>query len=72
MIKHPEILRKFEDDLIKKQRLSYEQSLNIVESLWAEGVALGTLPPKDLSAGIDIDIKLAGILNSCSGKSCQK
>lgn len=72
MIRNPEIVKKFEDDFIKKERLSYEQSLDIVESLWAEGVALGILPLKEYSSGIDIDIRIASILNSCSGKSCQK
>lgn len=72
MITNPEIVKKFEDNFIKKERLSYQQSLDIVESLWAEGVALGILPPKEHSSGIDIDIKIASILNSCSEKSCQK
>lgn len=72
MIKNPEILKKFEDNFIKKERLSYEKSLDIIESLWAEGVALGILPPKEHSIGIDINIRIASILNSCSGKSCQK
>ncbi len=72
MIKNSELLKKFEDDFIKKERLSYEKSLDIIESLWAEGVALGILPPKEHSASIDIDIKIASILKSCSGKSCQK
>lgn len=72
MITNPEIIKKFEDNFIKKERLSYQQSLDIVESLWAEGVALGILPPKEYSSGIDIDIRIASILNSCSEKSCQK
>lgn len=72
MIKDSETVRRFEDDFTKKERLSYQQSFDIVEAMWAEGVALGVLPPKEPLSGIDVDIRISGILNSCSGKSCQK
>ncbi len=72
MIKNPEAIKRFEDDFTRKERLSYQQSLDIVEAMWEEGVALGVLPPKEPLSGIDVDIRISEILNSCSGKSCQK
>lgn len=59
-----------EREFISKQRLSYKQSLQIFESMWNEGVQLGVLPPKEPSEGIEVDIKIAKVLNSCLKKSC--
>lgn len=68
MIKNPEILARFEDEEIKKEKLSYKESLKIFENLWKEGVRLGVLPPEDPLEGIETDIRIAKFLNSCSKK----
>jgi len=66
MIKNPSILRRFEDDLIRGETgRSMEQSLQLLTAMWNEGVALGVLPPSDPWEGIDVDIRVARILNSC-------
>ena len=73
MIKNPKILQKFEDDFSQEEgRLSYEQAMKIFIALWLEAQKLGTLPSKDPLEGIENDIELARILNSCSKKSSQK
>jgi hypothetical protein len=70
MITNPEILRKFEDDLIRNEtKFSHDHSLNLLTSMWEEGVALGVLPPDDPLEGIDVDIRIAQVLNSCLIKS---
>lgn len=69
MIRDNKILKEFEDDLARKERLSYERALGIFEALWQEAVDLGVLPLKDPMEGIEVKIKLARILNSCSRKS---
>ena len=67
MIKDPEALKRFEDRFLKDTaHLSYEQSLRIFESMWNEGVELGVPPPDVPLEGIEKDIKLAKVLNSCS------
>ncbi|MBI3814841.1 MAG: hypothetical protein HY279_10330 [Nitrospinae bacterium] len=72
MIKNPELLKKFEDNFVQdKGRLSYNQSIRIFTDMWNEGVKLGVLPLKDPLEGIDVDIKVARILNSCLKKSSQ-
>jgi len=72
MIKNPERLKKFEEDFIRdKGRLSYNQSLQIFTDMWNEGVKLGVLPLKNPLEGIEVDIKVAKILNSCLKKSSQ-
>ena len=71
MIKNPELFREFEDRLTRDEgKLSFEQSIKLFTSLWNEGVKLGVLPPREPLEGIDVDIKIAKVLNSCSKSSC--
>ncbi|MEN6320820.1 MAG: hypothetical protein ABFD82_18960 [Syntrophaceae bacterium] len=70
MIKNAHILKKFEDDLFKSEKKrAIKQSLELFTAMWNEGVALGVLPPSDPWEGIDVDVRIAGILNSCLTKS---
>jgi len=70
MIKNASILRKFEDDLIRSEtKRPAEQSFELLTAMWKEGVILGVLPPLDPWEGIDVDVRIAGILNSCLTKS---
>ena len=70
MIKNAYILRKFEDDLIRSEtKRSVEQAFELLTAMWKEGVVLGVLPPSDPWEGIDVDVRIAGILNSCLKKS---
>lgn len=72
MVKHPEILKKFEDDFARKEgRIPYSRAMKIFTSLWQEGKTLGVFPGKNPLAGIEVDIRLAKVLNSCSKKSSQ-
>lgn len=63
MRKNPDILEQLEREVIKKEKLSFRQALSIFEAMWEEGVSLGVLPPADPLEGIDVDIKIARILN---------
>ena len=65
MIKNIKILEDFKNREIKKSKFSYNEALKIYEGLWNEAIALGILPDKDPLEGIEIDIKIAKILNSC-------
>ena len=69
MIRDARALEEFERDFSRTHRLTHRQALAILDGLWAEGRALGTLPPKDPLAGIEVDIRVAAILHSCSKKS---
>ncbi len=69
MICEAEYYRQFEAELISQQRFTHAQALAIYESLWQEGIELGVLPPKDPMEGIEADLRLAAVINSCS-KSC--
>ncbi|MCU4139026.1 MAG: hypothetical protein MW689_000815 [Thermodesulfobacteria bacterium] len=72
MIKDIEYLKQFEEKFISEKKLSYEEALKIIDALWEEGLALKVLPPKDPLEGIETDIKIARILNSCLKSLSQK
>lgn len=73
MIRHPEILQKFEDNLLRDQApMPYKQARRLFDGMWQEGVMLGVLPPADPLEGIDVDIRVAGILNACLTKPLPK
>jgi len=73
MIKNAKTLKEMEDAILKKEgRLPFSYSMRVFESLWHEGVKLGVLPPRDPLEGIELDIKIAKILNSCLKKSLQE
>ncbi len=57
------MLAEFNDELIRKERLDYAAALRIFEAMWDEGRKLGVLPLKDPLEGIDVDIRIARILN---------
>lgn len=66
MIKNSEILKKFEDSLIRDEgKLTFDKAIKLFTSMWNEGVRLGVLPPKEPLEGIEVDIRIAKVLNSC-------
>lgn len=70
MIKNSEMFKNFEDDFFKNQgKLSYSQSLKLFTAMWQEAITLGVFPPREPLEGIEADIKIAKVLNSCLKKS---
>lgn len=60
MIKNPKFLKAFE-----KEKLSFREALKIFEALWKEALSLKVLPLKNPLEGIEVDVRIAKILNSC-------
>ncbi len=70
MIKNSEMVKNLEDEFIKNQgNLSYDQSLKLFTAMWREAVTLEIFPPEDPLEGIEADIKIAKVLNSCLKRS---
>lgn len=63
MIKNPDILEQFEKERIKKEKLSFKKASKLFEGMWKEGINFGVLPSKDPLEGIEVDIRIARILN---------
>ncbi|MBW1956754.1 MAG: hypothetical protein JRI76_12850 [Deltaproteobacteria bacterium] len=63
MIKDPETLAEFERECLRRDQTDYFDSLRLFEEMWKEGVFLGVLPLKDPLEGIEVDLRIARILN---------
>jgi hypothetical protein len=73
MIKNSVALKKFEDEFIRTSGpLPFIKAIKLFTAMWKEAMALGAFPPKDPLEGIEVDINIAKILNSCSKKSFPK
>jgi hypothetical protein len=69
MIKDQEILGNFERSFLSgRGRISYAQSRKLFAAMWEEAVTLGVFPPADPLAGIEVDIRMARIINECLTK----
>jgi hypothetical protein len=69
MIEKPHLVKDLEAEFLAREKLPYKEALHIFESLWREGVTLGVLPPEDPSEGLEVDLRIAKVLNSCSRNS---
>lgn len=72
MLRDARAFQRFEDSVIRGSKMSHPQALRLLEAMWLEGVALGILPPKDPLEGIEVDMRISRIVNSCSKRSSQK
>ena len=50
-------------EYVRSEKLTYREALAVFEAMWREGLALGALPLKDPLEGIEVDIRIARILN---------
>jgi hypothetical protein len=73
MIKNAEILKKLEDGFMRDSGiLPFNQALKLYTAMWKEGTVLGILPSANPLEGIEADIRIAKVLNSCLKNSCAK
>ena len=63
MLKDRPLVEDFEKAQMKKEPPDYFRHLRIFEALYQEANQLGVLPLKDPLEGIDVDIRLAMVLN---------
>jgi hypothetical protein len=56
-------LEEFYRRLIVEEDLSYEQSLRIFESLYAEALSLGVISEENVLEGLEVDLRIAKALN---------
>lgn len=63
MIKNAELLADFERQEMRREKPDYISALSLFEGMWREGMALGVLPLEDPLEGIEVDIRIARMLN---------
>ena len=69
MIKNHKLLDELERQETRSEHLSYQDALRLFEAMWQEAMALGAFPLKNPLEDIEVDIRLARILNLCSKSS---
>ncbi len=57
-------LLEFEFNLLRKEKVDLGRNFRIVDALYNEAVALGTLPLRNPLDGIEVDFKIAKVINS--------
>ena len=57
-------LLKFELDFLRKEKVDIVRNFHIVEALYNEAVTLGIIPLKNPLDGIEVDLKIAKVVNS--------
>jgi len=71
MVKNSSRLREFEDNCISRDKPDLLRNLQLVDQLYKEAKALSVFPPQDPLSGLDIDIKIARVVNSVPKTSRQ-
>lgn len=64
MIKKSQELIEFEKELVRREKVNIMHNFKIFEYMYREARELGILPLKDHLEGLDIDIKIAKVINS--------
>jgi hypothetical protein len=65
MIRNNEF-QQFEMEFVRKEKLDVIRNFQIEEALYQEAVALGILPLKNPLDGLEVDIKIARVINRVS------
>ncbi len=65
MIRHDEF-QKFEIEFLRNGKFDLKNKFKILEALYKEAVALGVFPLRDSLEGLDVDIRIAKVVNSVS------
>jgi hypothetical protein len=63
VIKDAEYFEEFNRQELTKEKVDYLSALRIFEGMWKEAISLGALPSKEPLEGIEVDIRIAEILN---------
>lgn len=64
LIKNAEAVRELEKAILRQELPDYSRNIRLIEALYREAVLLGAFPPRDRLSGLDIDIKIARVINS--------
>jgi hypothetical protein len=62
MIRNNEF-KKFEMELVKREKVDIERNFRVVDALYKEAVTLGIIPLKNPLDGIEVDLKIAKVIN---------
>ncbi|MBA7662409.1 hypothetical protein ES703_70438 [subsurface metagenome] len=66
MIKNRDELQKLENELARKENVDVLRNFRLIDAMYKEAVILNAFPMRDALSGIEIDIKIAKVINSLS------
>jgi hypothetical protein len=69
LIKNVEAVQNLEKAILREESADFLKNIRLVEALYKEAVFLGVFPPQDKLSGLDVDIKIARVINSVSKTS---
>lgn len=69
MQKRPDLVRGLEDRFVATSQLTHAEAMRLYEDLWAEARQLGVVPGADPWQGLEVDLRIARILATCSPNS---
>ncbi|MEW5761350.1 MAG: hypothetical protein AB1779_11360 [Candidatus Thermoplasmatota archaeon] len=69
MIKNRQKLQKFEKEILKNEKVDFLKNYKIVEAMYKEAIELGIIPMKEPLYGLEVDMKVAKVINSVSKTS---
>jgi hypothetical protein len=69
LIKNTEAVRSLEKSILIRELPDFSRNIRLVEALYKEAASLGVFPPKNRLLGLDVDIKIARVINSVSETS---
>lgn len=64
MLKANRLLEEFENRCLRENPVDFEQNLKLVEAMLEEARMLGAFPPKNPLDGIEVDVRIAMVVNS--------
>lgn len=64
MITNRREVEKFERELLRNEKVDVKKNISIINAMYEEAVALGVLPLKDPLEGLEVDIKIAQVVNN--------
>jgi len=68
MVKNTSRLREFEDNYMRRDKPDLLRNLQLLDQLYKEAKALSVFPLQEPLSGLDIDIKIAKVINSVPKK----
>jgi len=69
MIKNRDEIQKLENELVRIEKVDILKNFRLVDAMHKEAMMLNAFPVRDALAGIEVDIKIAKVINSVSKSS---
>ncbi len=63
MIRNRHLLEELEREFLSSEERDLESNLELLGAMWEEAVHLKVFPPRDALEGIEVDLRIARVVN---------